>query len=244
MVEFENQGDPNSINVLDQGYVRLVKTSGSEIEVVNAARGSFDKESELNEDGSLKEKDKGLISFLAKNREGSPFRHLHFTFENYAPLMVARQWFKYVVGSSHLEEGLAWNETSRRYVTETPTFHVPDEWRSKPENKKQGSGEPLDETTAQILTNALCEYLDEGERLYNWAMEKNAAPEQARLFLPAYGMYIRWRWTCSLQAVLWMMEQRLEHDAQKEMQDFAKAVYQLTYNEAPYSVEEWLKFKN
>ena len=58
--------------------------------------------------------------------------------------MVARQWWKYVIGSAHYEgtgDRLdAWNESSRRYINEEPVFYTPkaDEWRSKPENSKQG----------------------------------------------------------------------------------------------------------
>lgn len=230
----------DSVNVLDQGYVRFVKVSGTEVEVVNAARTSFDKESELNEDGTLKEKDVKLINYLARNREGSPFRHLHFSFEIYAPLMVARQWLKYVVGSSHVSEGLAHNESSRRYLTEQPTFHIPNEWRSKPENKKQGSGEPVGGELSEVLTDTLCRYIDQGLEHYNWAMDNGVAPEQARLFLPAYGMYIRWRWTCSLQTALWFLEQRLAGDAQHEITEYARAVAGFVQRETPYSYEAWL----
>ena len=126
-------------NVLDKGYVRLVNHLGSDLTVVNAARVSYQKESfELNQN------DEKLISFLAKNDHTSPFRHAMLQFEVYAPLMVARQWWKYIIGSSHME-GIGdtmngWNESSRRYVTEEPVFYVPseNEWRSMPDNKKQG----------------------------------------------------------------------------------------------------------
>jgi thymidylate synthase (FAD) len=62
-------------------------------------------------------------------------------------------------------------------------------------------------------------------------MDDGIAPELARLFLPAYGMYVRWRWTTSLQGVMTFLDQRLGHDAQVEIQDYAKAVEALT-NEA------------
>ena len=108
-------------NVLDKGYVRLVNHLGSDLTVVNAARVSYQKES-----FELDKNDEKLISFLAKNDHTSPFRHAMLQFEVYAPLMVARQWWKYIVGSSHME-GIGdtmngWNESSRRYVTEEPVF--------------------------------------------------------------------------------------------------------------------------
>lgn len=105
--------------ILDKGYVRLVDSMGSDLTIVNAARASFAKESH-----ELNEKDERLIKFLAENEHTSPFRHAVLQFEIKAPLMVARQWWKYIIGSSHLEgsqESLnAWNESSRRYVTEEP----------------------------------------------------------------------------------------------------------------------------
>jgi thymidylate synthase (FAD) len=64
-------------------------------------------------------------------------------------------------------------------------------------------------------------------------MNDNIAPEIARLFLPAYGMYVRWRWTTSLQGVMTFLDQRLEHDAQVEIQEYAKAVRDLSHQAFP-----------
>jgi thymidylate synthase (FAD) len=225
------------IDVLDKGYVRLVNASGSDLDVVNAARASFNKESiELND------KDIRLIKYLAKNKESSPFRHSHITLEVYAPLMVARQWWKYAVGSSHLEDGTGWNETSRRYVTEDNEFYVPSvtEWRGAPDNMKQGSSGQLNGVQGIILTEALEKYVAEGERLYQGALNLGAAPEQARLFLPAYSLYVRWRWTASLSAVIHFLEERLAHGAQSEIRSYAEAVDVLAREAYPVSIESWI----
>jgi len=223
----------NKIEVLDRGYVRLVDVMGSDLTVANAARVSYDKEST-----ELNEKDRRLIRFLAREGHSSPFRHAAAQFEVYAPLMVARQWWKYVVGSDHTMD--AWNESSRRYITEEPAFYVPaaDEWRSAPEHSKQGSGEPVEWIIGQDLSGDLEEMIDEGLKLYEKAMRRGVAPEQARLFLPAYGMYVRWRWTASLQSVCHFLNQRLADDAQKEIQEYAHAVYTLIEPHFPVSVEE------
>lgn len=225
-------------NVLDKGYVRLVDVMGSDLSVVNSARVSYDKQVD-----ELGDKDTGLIRFLAREGHTSPFRHASLQFEIYAPLMVARQWWKYIIGSSHQDNMAAWNESSRRYITEEPVFHIPamDEWRSKPENSKQGSGEVVPKIIGKKATDSLTEYLDNGERLYNDAMEAGICAEQARLFLPAYGMYVRWYWTASLYGVAHFLNQRLEHDAQKEIQDYAKAVHELSVEKFPVSMEALLK---
>ncbi|QDH93894.1 ThyX-like thymidylate synthase [Streptomyces phage Evy] len=219
------------IDVLDQGYVRLVDHMGSDLSIVNAARVSYAKES-----AEFSDKDERLINFLVRNNEYSPFRHVALTFEVYAPLFVARQWWKYTVASTHLDDQIGWNESSRRYITEDPVYHIPTEWRMAPENKKQGSGENADPITSQQYTDMLKEFLAQGETLYNQALDSGLAPEQARLFLPAYGMYVRWRWTTSLASVMHFLRERLEHKAQLEIQMYAKAVRDLIVPEFPVAL--------
>lgn len=219
--------------VLDHGYVRLVDQLGSDLSIVNAARVSYDKESEV-----FELHDEKLLQFLIREGHTSPFRHAALTFEVYAPLFVARQWWKYAVSSTHVDDQNGWNESSRRYITEQEEFYIPDslEWRSKPANSKQGSGAPLDMDKGMRLTADLMYHVDKGVEKYQEAMELGVAPELARLFLPAYGMYVRWRWTASLQAVMTFLQQRLGHDAQVEIQDYAKAVQELTTNAFPHSM--------
>jgi len=222
------------IEILDKGYVRRVKSMGDDLDPINSAKVSFMKESE-----EFGDREARLLAFLQREEHSSVFRHSALTFEVYAPLFVARQWWKYAVASTHLEDQNGWNESSRRYVTETPEFYIPgnNEWRSAPENKKQGSGEPINEYQGDVLTRSLEAYVQQGEYLYNTAMENGVAAEQARLFLPAYGLYVRWRWTCSLGALTHFLHQRLEHDAQKEIQDYAKAVWELTHEKFPVCME-------
>ena len=220
--------------VLDNGYVRLVDVLGNDLSVVNAARVSYDKESV-----EFADRDAGLLKFLIREGHTSPFRHAALTFEVYAPLFVARQWWKYAVASTHIDDQNGWNESSRRYITEQEEFYVPEagEWRSKPENSKQGSGAPVNNNLGQVYTNKLNNLIDEGVGLYQEAMADGIAPELARLFLPAYGMYVRWRWTASLQGVMTFLDQRLGHDAQVEIQDYAKAVQELSHSAFPKTFE-------
>ncbi|MGY5350352.1 FAD-dependent thymidylate synthase [Bacillus subtilis] len=224
------------INVLDNGYVRLTNVMGSDLSVVNSARVSYDKEST-----ELDEKDIRLIKFLAREGHTSPFRHATLQFEVYAPLMVARQHWKYIVGSDHTMD--AWNESSRRYVTEEPTFYIPqaDEWRSAPENSKQGSGTAIDIDEGAYFTEELMDFVEKGEWLYEDALSHGICAEQARLFLPAYSMYVRYYWTASLQSVAHFLNQRLGHDSQAEIKEYAKAVYALAKPKFPVSLGELVK---
>jgi thymidylate synthase (FAD) len=219
------------IEVFDKGYVRLVDVMGTDMSVVNAARASFAKES-----GQMTTEDARLINFLARENHMSPFRHAFATFEFKAPLFVARQHWKYVVGSDHTMD--SWNESSRRYITIEPEFYVPksEKWRLAPDNKKQGSGGPIDPWTGALLSEELRKFIDQGEALYSMALNNGVAPEQARLFLPAYGMYLIYRWSCSLQSIALFLNQRLAADAQHEITEYAKAVYQLIQPKFPVSI--------
>jgi thymidylate synthase (FAD) len=221
------------IDILDKGYIRLVDTLGDDLSVVNAARVSYDKESQ-----ELSENDNKLLKFLWENNHTSPFRHAALTFEVYVPLMVARQHWKHVVASSHIDDLSGWNESSRRYITEKEEFYIPkiSKWRSAPENSKQGSGEDMDFYLGHYFTNELITHIEKSIELYSIALKRGMAPEMARLFLPAYGMYVRYRWTASLHAVMNFLQQRLEHDAQKEIQELAIAVREITKNKFPESL--------
>jgi len=226
------------IDVLNLGYVGLVSTMGNDLEVANAARVSFDKRSELDMTGLLKKKDQKLIDFLWKEEHTSPFRHCVLSFEIYAPLMVARQHWKYAVASTFVDDQNGWNESSRRYITEEPAFYIPTaaDWRSAPEDSKQGSGDPINYGLGIELTMRLFNLIEVAEKEYQHALELGVCAEQARLFLPAYGMYVRYRWTTSLHGVMHFLQQRLAHDAQKEITDYALAMKSLAEEEFPYSL--------
>lgn len=223
------------IPVLDHGYVRLRDWMGSDLTPVNAARASFGAESL-----DLSDKDVKLIQYLAKHGHTSPFRHAMVTIEVKAPMMVARQWWKYVVGSDHTMD--AWNELSFRYVTSTnkgeaPEFYSPEDWREAPANRKQGSGGNLNKETAAYLTELHRDIITQGVRSYRTALGLGVAPEQARLLLPAYGMYTTWWWTASLQSVCHYLDQRLKEDAQYEIREYALAVAEFVKALFPVSQE-------
>jgi len=224
------------IPVLDHGYVRTVNVLGSDLDVVNSARVSFDKEV-----SSLEDKDLNLITFLIKHKHDSTLRHCVMTFEIYAPLMVARQWYKHAVSSSHLDDQLGWNESSRRYVTENEEFYLPSpsSWRLAAENKKQGSSSVLPTSLGEKYSNALYEIVKQQHELYKEALADGVAPEQARLLLPAYGMYVRWRWTASLNALLHFLALRIDSTAQYEIQEYAMAIESFVQVHYPLTTLYW-----
>jgi thymidylate synthase (FAD) len=228
----------NKIDILHGGYVILQDSMGSDLSVVNSARVSYNKKKE-----QLDEKDHSLIQFLAREGHTSPFRHTSLQFECYVPLYVARQHWKHIVGSGFQDPFVAWNESSRRYITEECEFYIPkgNEWRGKPANSKQGSGANLPDEKGEKWTERLEWFTSEGQRLYEWAMEEGIAPEQARLFLPAYSMFVRYYWTGSLQGVAHFLKLRLPEDAQYEIRVLAQAVKELTEPIFPISLKALLK---
>jgi len=234
-IEYDDAGRMNLIPVLDKGYVRRVDFMGTDLSVANAARASFAKESQ-----ELSVEDARLINFLVREGHFSPFRHAFITFELKAPLMVARQHWKYVVGSDHTMDG--WNESSRRYITANEEFYIPkpEEWRSAPENKKQGSGEPVTLDVGAMAFQLMMEDVERQLAHYQWAMDSGICAEQARLFLPAYALYVNYRWSTSLQGVLHFLSQRLAADAQVEIQEFAKAIHMLTQPLFPVTLEAFV----
>lgn len=64
----------------------------------------------------------------------TPFAHTAITLRMKAPVFIRTQCFKH-------KQGFVENEVSRRYVTSEPEFFVPDAWRKKAGNVKQGSSE-------------------------------------------------------------------------------------------------------
>lgn len=226
--------------VLDHGYIRTVSVLGSDIDVVNAARVSFDKEVSV-----LEDKDVNLISFLVKNKHDSCLRHCAMSFEIYAPLMVARQWYKHNVASTMLDDQMGWNESSRRYITENEEFYVPmpDQWRGTPPNLKQGSAEPVATDIGAKYTQQLRKQIIDGHNLYLDALNDGVAPEQARLLLPAYAMYVRWRWTVSLNALLHFLSLRLDSHAQWEIQQYANAINYEVLKSFPITAAAWNQFR-
>ena len=107
--------------------VEYVDHMGSDLSIVNAARVSFNKVSNI-----LEPNDEKLIKYLAMHNHWTPFAHTSISLRIKCPIFVARQLGKHQVG-------LVWNEVSRRYVDEEPEFFFPDVWRGKPINAKQGS---------------------------------------------------------------------------------------------------------
>jgi thymidylate synthase (FAD) len=185
---------------------------GNDLTVVNAARVSFNKESNTNEHGNLSIGDTKLIKYLADNNHWTPFAHPQVTLRIKAPIFVRTQLFKHKVGFTE-------NEVSRRYVDEEPEFFFP-VFRQRPDNgMKQGSKNEFPVNLEKCET-VLASVHNIALKAYNILLAENVAPEQARMVLPQ-SMYTEWYWTGSLAAYARMCKQRLDPHAQLETKEIA-----------------------
>ena len=185
---------------------------GNDLTVVNAARVSFGKESEWDYEESdaysfkqhMKARDKKLIQYLANHKHISPFGHCFASFHIKAPVFVARQLVKH--------KFLRWNEISRRYVDSEPEFYVPDVWRGRSEDKKQGSEGVVKYEGPLGNYNQLDTYKE--------LLRVGVCPEQARMVLPQ-SMMTEWYWSGSLDAFADMCKLRCAPDTQAETAEVA-----------------------
>jgi thymidylate synthase (FAD) len=211
--------------------VDLIDHMGSDLSVVNAARVSFDKESDwvvnyidryddqLGHTREMKfrlnQADTKLVRYLAEHNHWSPFSHAFASFRIKAPIFVARQLVKHTVG-------LAWNEVSRRYVSSEPEFYLPEYWRKSANNVKQGSSdEPVDGN--ENFKDAAIRYTAQCNSLYNGMIMSGICAEQARMVLPQ-NLMTEWIWSGSLYAFARVCNLRLDSHTQRETQDVASLI--------------------
>lgn len=211
-------------SVVQDSTVEYIDKLGTDLTIVNAARVSFDKHS--SEFGSG---DDRLLAYLAEHDHWSPFAHAQVQVRITAPIFVARQLVKHQIG-------LVWNEVSRRYVTDQPTFYVPKEWRGMPTNgMKQGSDgivEISSERTAQIW-----DLMTRSTELYDGLMEDGVCAEQARMFL-LLNLMTSWYWTGSLYACARVCRLRLDTHAQGEARDVGVQLYDICQQHFPHAWEK------
>ncbi|MGB4467545.1 MAG: FAD-dependent thymidylate synthase [Azovibrio sp.] len=215
-----------------QMNVDYIEHLGTDLSVVNAARVSFDKESDWedlsHDDGSqqvftLSERDAKLISYLAKHNHWSPFAHTSIQLRVKAPIFVARQLVKHQVGG-------VWNEVSRRYVDSEPEFFFPEQWRGRPVNAKQGSSGVIEGVAHVTIFST-----ETSLKTYDWLLTQGVAPEQARMILPQ-NMMTEWYWTGSLMFFARVCRERLAPGAQQETREVAEQIAEIV---APLFPVSW-----
>lgn len=135
----------------------------------------------------------------------------HFTFEVRAPLMVVNDLI----------------DSTRCYVAGDIDFYVPDYhgWRIAAEN---GSQSDVPVGVGSCFSLLLEEHVARSQELYRRAINKGVSRDQAKLFLPAYSLYVLYHWDTTLQRVLFLLDQCFRDKSQSEKYEYANAVRALT----------------
>jgi thymidylate synthase (FAD) len=119
---------PQNLDPLQDGIssIELVRVSGSDLDIVNAARVSYGKLST-----ELSERDKQLIKFLLEHKHTSPF-----------------EWMRHRINS--------YNEISYRFVKAKVEFYIPASWRYQDTvNKQSSAGAFNDEKSLALYKESL-----------------------------------------------------------------------------------------
>ncbi len=216
--------DPNKIDPLEDGIsaVSLVRVSGSDVDVSNAARVSYGKIAT-----EITDRDKKLIRFLLQHNHTSPFEHNQLSFRIKAPIFVARQWMRHRMHS--------YNEISYRYVKAAVEFYIPQKWRFQDKQNKQASVGSFE--SKEILERYKAS-ITESYKTYEYLLEQGVSREMARAALPLC-TYTEFIFTSNLHALMHFLKLRLGAGAQKEIRNYAAALLAQALPHFPISLGIW-----
>lgn len=229
--QLQKEAIDNSVTNLEQqldpladglSSVALTRASGSDVDVVNAARVSYGKFST-----NLRERDKKLLRFLLAHNHTSPFEHNQLSFRIKAPLFVARQWMRHRMHS--------YNEISYRYVKAPVEFYFPPKWRYQDSENKQASVGAFE--NKQVM-QAYKSSVEQSYKAYEQLLEQGVCREQARALLPLC-TYTEFIFTTNLHALMHFLKLRLGAGAQKEIRNYAAAMLALAAPHFPVSLGIW-----
>lgn len=204
--------------------LELIRASGSDLDIVNAARVSYGKVST-----ELSERDEKLINFLMEHEHTSPFEHNQLSFRIKAPIFVVRQWMRHRMHS--------YNEISYRYVEAALEFYVPQAWRYQDTQNKQSSYGAFDNETAR---KSYLQALEASKVAYQALLLQGVCREQARGILPLC-TYTEFIFTSNLHALMHFLRLRLNPGAQWEIRTYAQAMLALAMPAFPAALKAFCK---
>lgn len=223
----------NTIKCLDHGFVTLRGHMGGDVDVVRAARVSYNEGWKAGEDEGS---DTRLIKYLKKNKHHTPFEAVVLKFEVKAPIFVFRQW--------HRHRTWSYNELSARYRELPEEFYVPELQHITPQAKsnKQGreaegfsNGEKAD-YRARIVSSCQQSFIT-----YKMLLGEGVAKELARTVLPL-NTYSHMEATVNLLNLMRFLSLRDHSHAQYEIRVYAEAMRELAKQVAPVCIAAWEEF--
>lgn len=218
---------PDRVSVLDKGHMELTGVFASDLDVVNAARVSFNVQSDV-----MTDRDKGVLKFLMRNRHGTPFEHGMFRFRVKAPIFVFREWHRHRAGHSY-------NEWSARYSQLAPDFYIPSSVLTQTGKPGNYSYEEADSVSAEQFQRRLEDASTLAYQLYEEALSNGVAKQQARLFLPV-NTYSEMIWTCNPRSLMHFLSLRNAPDAQMEIREYAKVAEMFLFQFMPVTAEAFV----
>lgn len=211
------------------GWIDLESHSGSDLDVVNAAKVSFAKQSD-----GFDESEQRILEFLLRERHGSPFEHNFFKFHVRAPIFVVREWQRHRIGFSY-------NEESGRYVELRPDFYIPEEARVQEGRPGSYVFEDGDEFQTEHLRSAVMLHSKNSYKYYQDLLDAGIAKEQARIVLPL-NTYTEFYFSCNARSLMNFLELRMSSHAMYEIRKYAEAIYELWKDVMPYTAAAFEKY--
>lgn len=211
-----NVAPESAAHVLDngQGWVALLRHSGEEIDIVNAARVSFGKmRSEMGD------RDVHLLDFLIREGHFAPLEHITLTFLVHCPLFVRSQWMRH--------RTMSYSEISRRYTEVDMELYTPSKFRVQSSDNKQASedGEFIAADAAEAASAMVAEANGRLLQVYSDLLKAGVCREQARGVLPQ-NMMTTFYATANLRNLLHFLSLRMDKHAQWEIRQYANAMYE------------------
>lgn len=221
------------VDLLDHGFIRLVDHMGGDIDIVRAARVSYDAAWRAGEDQGS---DQRLIRYLWQNRHTTPFEAVALKFEAKAPIFVLRQW--------HRHRTWTFNELSARYRELPEEFYVPapEAIGVQAKDNKQARETGGD---AGVHGRAVDRMRSAGEAAFAAyrAMLADGVPrELARSVLPV-STYSHMFAQTDLRNLFGFLSLRCHPHAQHEIRVYAEAMREMARAVAPVAVAAWENFR-
>lgn len=216
-----NYGD--ELPVLDYGYVKLLDVMGSDEDIVDAARISYDRRG--------KTEDRNLIRYLLRHKHTSPFEMAELKFELKMPIFVARQWVRHRTANM--------NEVSARYTQLPAEMFVPEEVAIQSTDNKQGRG--AFHSSNMALKSDISRQNNAAYIAYDVLLQNDVSRELARGVLPL-NIYTKFVWKMDLHNLMHFLNLRLDPHAQKEIRDYAEVIEKLVALKFPITYEAFVDY--
>jgi thymidylate synthase (FAD) len=219
------------IQVLDDGFVRVVDYMGSDDSIVQAARVSYGR-------GTKKvSEDRGLIRYLLRHQHTTPFEMCEIKFHVRVPMDCWRQWIRHRTANV--------NEYSTRYslAIDASQQTPPTEWRMQSKDNKQGSKGFFDVEQGKKFSAQELELQNYVRGVYEERVNAGMAREQARKDLPL-STYTEAYWKVDLHNLLHFLWLRMDAHAQHEIRMYAKTIgEQIVAKWVPLAWQAFLDYK-